>query len=539
MNGPCAQRSTDGEAGTREGCSLWVRMNVLASLSVLPPLQLGDQSVVDIARSAKAYLAPQDALFTALLGDGTAVTANTCELHFSSDEQRRHLGTRNGSGVFKAGVVSAAKAKIVLSEFTEQLIGAQALPWPDLADCTMTLIHTLYTSTRCVARGSDIIIVHDPELLTVIASYAHLIVPTVLSRELCLRGEEVLRALNNATQPCNPLVADGCAACIPAARYLTVVVELLCAVQFPTRSLADVLRGAFDDRLCAMLYTYLVTHGPSVVAIFSPLLRRLAASLVKVVSPVQAGAPQTVVEVFALTSAFWATVSAISDVGCTVARFSATVQSECVEIRRHLHSTLCAVCVQEGAQPLTTSVLSLYSQRNAVSWYCGVPGRAITLLELQPNDPAPGTGVKYRVTQVAQSSYCGPAILLRPSVSDLLRMFYSVNSDEGVSTPSKVPEFLELLSAHVRDAQNGGADSGACQLYAALLVDPYSALVGKSCAVDSRCTQARGLTVVPLDSRKEAVAALYGLDAERAAAAWHNNNSGFREVLTALMINCR
>jgi hypothetical protein len=537
MDGPCAHRSTGGEAGTREGCSLWVRMNVLASLSVLPPLLISDQSV-DIASSAKAYLTPQSALFTALLGDGTPATANTCELHFSSDEQRQHLGTRNGSGVFKVGVVSAAKAKIVLSEFTELLTGAQALPWPDLADCTMTLIHTLYTSTRCVARGSDIIIVHDPELLTVIASYAHLIVPTVLSRELRLRGEEVLRARNNATQPCNPTVADGCAACIPAARYLTVVVELLCAVQFPRRSLAEILRGAFGDSLCAMLYTYLVTHGPSVVAIFSPLLRRLAASLVKVVSPVQAGAPQTVVEVFALTSAFWATVSAISDVGCTVARFSATVQSECVELRRHLHLTLSAVCVQEGAQPLTTSVLSLYSQRNAVSWYCGVPGRAITLIELQPNDRAPGTGVKYRVTQVAQSSYCGPAVVVRPSVRDLLRKLCSVNSGEGVSTASNVPAWLELLSAHMRDVQNGGADSG-CQLCAGLLLDPYSALIGKACAMDSRCTQARGLTVVTLDSRKEAVAALYGLDAERAAAAWHNNNSGFREVLTALMINCR
>jgi hypothetical protein len=539
MDGPSSQRSAGGGAGTREGCSLWVRMNVLASLSVLPPLLLGDQSVVDIARSAKAYLTPQDALFTALLGDGTPATANTCELHFSSDEQRRHLGTRNGSGVSKAGVVSAAKAKIVLSEFTEQLTGAQALPWPDLADCTMTLIHTLYTSTRCVARGSDIIIVHDPELLTVIASYAHLIVPTVLSRELRLRGEEVLRALNNATQPCNPTVADGCAACIPAARCLTVVVELLCAVQFPTRSLADVLRGAFDDRLCAMLYTYLVTHGPSVVAIFSPLLRRLAASFVRVVSPIQAGGPQTVVEVFALTSAFWAVVSAANDVGCTVASLSATVQSECAELQRHLHSTLCAVCVQEGAQPLTAGVLSLYSQRNAVSWYCGIPGRATMLIELQPSDCAAATSTKYRLAQVDLAPYCGPAAVLRPSVNDLLRMLCSVNSSGGVSTALKVPKWLELLSAHVRDVQNGGAESGACQLCAALLLDPYSALMEKSCVVDSRCTQARGLTVVALDSRKEAVAALYGLDAERAAAAWHNNNSGFREVLTALMINCR
>jgi hypothetical protein len=479
VNGRCMGRSTGGNAGTSEGRSIWLRMNVLASLSVLPPLQLGDQSIVDIARSAKAYLAPQDALFTALLGAGTAVTANTCELHFSSDELRRHLRARNGSGIFTAGVASAARANLVLSEFTEQLAGAQALPWPDLADCTMTLISTLYASTRCVARGSDIIVVHDPELLAVIASYQHLIVPAVLTRELRLRGEDLLRSLDRATQPCSPTTADNSAAWTPAAKYLTVVVELLCAVPFPARSLAEILRGAFDDSLCAMLYICLVTHGPPVVAIFSPLLRRLAVLLLKVVPPAQAGALQTGPEVFALTSAFWAIVSAVSDAGCTVASFSATVQSECVELRRHLHWTLRAVCVQEGAEPLTAGVLSMYSQRIAVSWYGGVPSRATTFIGLQPNDSAPQTGIKYRVTQVDQAPYCGPAAVLRPSVNDLLRMLCSANTHGSVSNPSKVPEFLELLSAHVRDVQNGSASSGAaCQLYAALLVDPYLALVG-------------------------------------------------------------
>jgi hypothetical protein len=454
-------------------------VNVLASLSVLPPLQLGDQSVVDIASSAKTYLVPQDALFTALLGDGTPVTANACELHFSCDEQRRHLGTRIGSDVFKAGVVSAVRANLVLSEFTEQLAGAQTLPWPDLADCTITLIRTLYASTRCVARGSDIIVVHDPELLAVIASYPHLIVPTVLSRELRLRGEEMLRSLDHATQPCSPTTADNSAAWTPAARYLTVVVELLCAVPFPARSLAEILRGAFHDSLCAMLYTHLITHGPSVVAIFSPLLRRLAVLLLKVVPPAQAGALQTGLELFALTSAFWAIVSAVSDVGCTVASFSATVQCECVELRRHLHSTLRAICVQEGAEPLMVGVFSMYSQRNALSWYGGVPGRATTLIGLQPNDSAPQTGIKYRVAQVDQAPYCGPAAVLRPSVTDLLRMLcFSANPHGSVSNSSKVPEFLELLSAHVRDVQNGSAPGGACQLCAALLVDPYVALVG-------------------------------------------------------------
>jgi hypothetical protein len=476
MGGPCSQRSTGGEAGTRE-CSLWVRVNVLASLSVLPPLQLGDQSVVDIASSAKTYLVPQDALFTALLGDGTPVTANACELHFSCDEQRRHLGTWIGSDVFKAGVVSAVRANLVLSEFTEQLAGAQTLPWPDLADCTITLIRTLYASTRCVARGSDIIVVHDPELLAVIASYPHLIVPTVLSRELRLRGEELLCSIDHATQPCNPTTANDSAAWTPAARYLTVVVELLCAVQFPTRWLAEILRGAFHDRLCAMLYTHLVTHGPSVVAIFSPLLRRLAASLVRLMSVAQAGA-QTGPEVFALTSGFWAVVSAVSDAGCTVASFSATVQCECVELRRHLHSTLRAICVQEGAEPLTAGVFSMYSQRNALSWYCGVPGRATTLIELQQNDGAAATSTKYRLAQVDQAPYCGPAAVLRPSVNDMLRMLCSANPHGSVSNPSKVPEFLVLLSVHVRDVQNGASGGAACQLYAALLVNPYLALVG-------------------------------------------------------------